>query len=328
MAIATGTALAIAGGAALAGGIAGAMDKKTSSRLNVGDASAMENAASGGISSDYNTLRGYADAGPGASDIAAGTGATRDLASLLEQFSKTGGIPGAGDITSARSLAGGLMQGQRMSLQQNFMDQETAANRNAAISGRGLNDPVLRNKLMQEQTRQQMMLDANEGSLSQQLALQMPGQKLGYASQRANVLQGLASQAMSNRQALLSMGEGIQSNERNFRIATATKENIQHGGVGGAISGGLAGAGAGMSAVSGMGGLPGMGGGGGAGAPGGGFSLGAFEAAPAGGNIFGVGSGMGGVAVNPFAGPGRSSFAIPQGSAGGGAGSMYLPRMN
>lgn len=326
MAIATGTALAIAGGAALAGAIGGAMDKKTSSRLNVGAASGLEDAASSGISSDYDTMRRYADAGPGAGDISAGTGASRDLAAMLDQYSKSGGIPGAADITSAQNLAGGLFQGQRMALQQNFMDQETESARNAAISGRGANDPVLRNKLAQEKTRQQMLLDANQGSLSQQLAMQMPGQKLGYASQRANVLQGLASQAMSNRQALLSIGEGIQSNERNFRIATATKENTQHGGVGGAISGGLAGLGAGMSAVSGMGGLPGMGGGGAApGGGGGGFSLGAFEAAPAGGNIFGVG---GGGMVNPFSGPGRSSFAIPQGSGGGGGGPMYLPRMN
>lgn len=237
---------------AIGGIFGGASDKKSTqtSGINVAPASGLENAATSGIGSDYGVMRDLVGNGPGVGDVQQGLGASRDLASMLDQYSKSGGVPGSADITQAQGLAGGLFQGQRMALKQNFMDQETSARQNAAISGRGLNDPVLRNKLAQEQTRQQMMLDANQGSLASQLAQSLPGQRLNFAGQRVNLLQGLASQAMSNRQALLSAGEGIQSNERNFRLQTGQRygENVQVGSVGGAISGGLAGAGAGLQA--------------------------------------------------------------------------------
>lgn len=308
------TAALVAGGVAAAGAIggavAGATDKTTVNKVNVGAASGLENAASAGIGSDYNSLRGMVDAGPGSSDITAGTTASRDLAAMLDSYSKSGGLPGANDITSANNLAGGLFQGQRQALQQNFMDQQTAARQNAAISGRGLNDPVLQNKLAQEQTRQQMLLDANQGSLSQQLAMALPGQRLDYSAQKANVLQGLASQAMSNRQALLNIGEGIQTNERNFRLATADRSSTQQGSVGGAISGGFAGLGSGLSAASSLlggplGGMLGGGGGGGGGGMGGGggggspFSLGVNT------NLMG--------SMNPFT---PAASAMPMGGGG------------
>lgn len=312
-----GTALAIgAGVGALAGAIGGASDKTSTSQLKVGASGALENAAATGVGTDYATLRGYTDAGPGQSDVAAGTTASRDLAAMLGDYSKTGGMPGAGDITAGGNLASGLFQGQRMSLKQNFMDQETQNAQNAAISGRGLNDPVLRNKLAQEQTRQQMQLDANQGSLSQQLAMALPGQRLNYSAQRADVLQGLASQAMSNRQALLGIGQGIQTNERNFRLATGVQTNTQQGSLAQGISGGLAGLGAGMSAAKGFTSMLGSTGGTGP-TGGGGPSLGAYPSAPAGGNIFGVGNGYGGGGGggNPFASPSASTFSL--GGSGG-----------
>jgi hypothetical protein len=292
--LAGGAAGIAAAAAPVVGGVInGLSDKSTTTRsgINMAPASAMENAASAGMMQDYSAMRGMVDAGPGASDVTAGTNSARDLASMLGQYQQSGGMPGAQDITQANTAAGGLFQGQRMALKQNFMDQETQNAQNAAVMGRGMNDPVLRNKLMQEQTRQQMQLDANQGSLSQQLAMAMPGQRLGYATQKTNVLQGLASQAMSNRQALLAMGEGMQTNERNFRLQSGERygEQTQKGSIGGAIAGGLAGLGAGLSAASGF--QSGGSGGGGGAQP---FSLGAIPKTAGGQVDFGVGKNLGG----------------------------------
>jgi hypothetical protein len=117
--------------------------------------------------------------------------------------------------------------------------------------GRSLNDPILAAKLAQEQTRQGAMLEANQGSFAQQFALAQPDRRLGYANQRANILGGLATQAMSNRQALAAMGEGILQREREFRLATAnrsgTNTNTSGGGVAGGIGGALAGGALGMN---------------------------------------------------------------------------------
>jgi hypothetical protein len=154
-------------------------------------------------------------------------------------------------------MAGSLFQAQRLGLQQSMQDQTVAANRQAALSGRSANDPVLRAKLAQEQMRQGSMLDAQQGAFGQQLAMALPGQRLQYAGQRANLAGGLATQAMQNRLTLASMGEGIMNMERDWRLKTArhfsTSEQSTGGGIGGAISGGLAGFGTGAAIANGFG---------------------------------------------------------------------------
>lgn len=262
MAVATGTALAI-GGMAAAGAIAGSMKDKsgTTSGLDAGQATGAERTGQYGMLDAYTQLQGMVKAGPGEADVKAGYGAQTDLAAMLDQYAKGGYNPSEGDISTANGQASALFGGQRVAMQQAFADQQTDFDRRAGLSGRNINDPIFMNKLAQEQTRQRALLEANQGSLAMQLAMQAPQQRLGYATQRTNLLGGLATQAMQNRQLIASMGEGIMNNERNFRLATAQRYGTQEsgGGLKGAISGFIGGAGAGASMASGMGGAGMMG---------------------------------------------------------------------
>jgi hypothetical protein len=278
--VATGTALALGGGALL-GGIAGALgDNKNvtqdqsshqsqDSGIRLGAASNLENYAGSQIRSNYDMLNNYMGAGPGLQDVQAGYQSQQDLASLLKQMQESGGLPGQEDIAAGNGLANNLFNARRLSLSNSFQEQMSSANQQAALMGRSMNDPILRAKLAQEQTRQSGMLAAEQNDLATQLAMNLPGQRLGFAQQRAGLLGGLASQAMANRQALLSLGQNLQANERAFRVETGerygntantsyTSQN-QSGGTGGAISGGIAGAFAGVGGIaSGMKGLQGL----------------------------------------------------------------------
>lgn len=255
MAIATGTALAL-GATGLLGGLAGGAGKNSSSQSGVdaGAATGAENMGQQGMLNAYNQLQGMTDAGPGQSDVTASLDSSRGLADMLKQYSEGGYNPSAGDITTSNQQAAALFGGQRVGMQQAFDDQRTQANRVAGLSGRNINDPILQAKLAQEQTRQSSVLDANQGSFAQQLAMQAPMQRLGFAQQRAGVLGGLATQAMQNRQMIAAMGEGIMNNERNFRLQTATRWGNEQsgGGAGGAITGALGGIGAGASLATGL----------------------------------------------------------------------------
>ena len=244
----------------------------------------------GYIENQFGQLNDYINAGPGQSDIEASLGASRGLADMLQQYSQGGFLPSESDISTANTQAGNLFQAQRTALSQAFEDQTIEANRRAAIQGRAGNDPILAAKLAQEQTRQSAMLQSQQGSLAQQLAMAMPGQRLGFASDRANLMGGLASQAMANRQAILSLGSQLGGNERNFRFSTADRTNNQSsgGGFGGFMSGMLGGAGMGLSAASSFSSMPSFGSGiqmpafgqsapGGAMAGGQGPSLGTFQ---------------------------------------------------
>jgi hypothetical protein len=118
-----------------------------------------------------------------------------------------------------------LFGARRTALGQSFEDQLMQSNRQAALMGRAQNDPILKAKLAQEQIRQQAMLDAEQGGLATQLAMQLPGQRLGFAQQRSQILGGLATQAMANRQALAALGSGIMNSERGFRLDTGLRFN-------------------------------------------------------------------------------------------------------
>jgi hypothetical protein len=173
--------------------------------------------------------------------------------------------PDAGDIQRGNSIADNMFRSQQLALNNMFQDQSVQANRQAALMGRSMNDPILAAKLAQEQTRQQGMLDAQKGAFGMNYAMNNRMELLG---QRANVLGGLASQALANRQNLAAMGEGIMNNERQFRLATAThygtQEQSSGGGLGGFLTGAIAGAGAGAKIA---GGIPSFGGGGGGASP-------------------------------------------------------------
>lgn len=204
------------------------------------------------------------EAGPGISDIQSSVGASRDLASQLQAMSKTGGVPGAADIQGQQGLAGQLFGGRRTAITNNFADQQAQYAQQAALQGRNPLDPVFRNKLAQEQTRQLGQLDAEQNAFATQQAMNQPFQRLALSQQRQQLLGGLATQALSNRQALASLGSQLQSQQQNYRLQTATRtgqgQSQSGGGLQGAISGGLAGIGAGASAGAALGSLFGGGG--------------------------------------------------------------------
>jgi hypothetical protein len=283
MAIATGTAIALGGGALL-GGIAGSQGQRQTSERTIGPESLLGarlggftqsqhdalNAAwargdtaevqrlqklkeSGGeVGQQYSALGDMVNAGPGMSDVTRGLESQRSLADLYRQYAEGGYNPTAQDISSSQTLAQSLFNPQRIAMQQAFQDQSTEANRRAAVMGRSMNDPILAAKLAQEQTRQSSMLEANQGAWSTQYSMQQPMMRLGFKEQQTNVLQGLASQAMQNRQTLLGIGSGLLNSERNFQMGQGTTTTTSGGGFGGFLQGAMGGAGTAMSAYGSM----------------------------------------------------------------------------
>lgn len=245
---------AIAGAGALLGGLAGAMggQQETTTRRILAPESDLEKRAGAVSLQNLNDLQSMLAQGPGASDVQAGTDSQRSLAALLAQLQQTGGIPGQEDVNQANIFAGQVFQGQQNSLANAFNDQRVQASRAQARMGRGGFDPVLQNKLAQEQTRQQGQLAADQGSFAAQFAQQLPQQRLNFAQQHAGVMSGLASQAMANRQALFSMGQQLKSGEQNFRLGSATSVSTtpQQGGFSGFLTGALGGGATGLRAAN------------------------------------------------------------------------------
>lgn len=234
------------------GGLAGLLggQSETTYRKELAPASASETRGGELALQNLNDLQSLLAQGPGAQDVAAGVGAQRSLADLLKQLQQTGGLPGQEDVQAAQTFAGQVFQGQQNSLANAFEDQRVQASRAQARLGRGGFDPVLQNKLAQEQTRQQGQLAADQGSFAAQFAQQLPQQRLGFAQQYAGVQSGLASQAMANRQALFNLGSQLQNQGQQFRLGSAATQQItpQQGGFGGFLTGALSGGATGIKA--------------------------------------------------------------------------------
>jgi hypothetical protein len=261
--------------AAIAGGVLGAIaggQRNTSGGFNESNSSitlqgindlnkgrsATEAAADSGSLDQYNQLLALVNAGPGASAISGAANATNDYTSMLQNLLSSGGAPSAAQLGTAQSYASQVFAPQQLALQQQFQDQSTQAQRMAARLGRPGNDPILTNKLAQEQTRQQTMLNSQQGAYGAQYADSLLGRQLDLGQSLMNVRNGLATQALNNRTALLGLGQQLVNSERNYRVQTAGRssftngEQYSGGGTAGAISGGLAGVGAGMGAGAAM----------------------------------------------------------------------------
>lgn len=238
-------------GAAI-GGLAGSMgsNQNQTSTVQMEAAGELEKQGYKIQQDQISELEKLVNLGPGAQAITNANSANTSFADMLKSYSQGGFMPNQQQVGQANQFAGQVFAPQYEQMRQQFDDQRVQGSRAAARMGRGAADPVLLNKMMQEQSRQQRMLDAQQGSFSAQYAQQMPQQQLGYAQQLAQFQGGLASQAMANRQALFSMGNNVQQFQANFRNATATRTNAQSGGggLGGALTGALAGAGMGMQA--------------------------------------------------------------------------------
>jgi hypothetical protein len=248
-----------AGAGGLLGGVAGAIGSKERQQMNVSlpDLSAFEQrlagvrqGQAGEVEQAYDGVKSLLGMGPGAGDVQAGYNSQLDLAALLKKFSMGGFIPEQNDINTANTFAGQMFQPQQIAMQQAFQDQRMMGNRAMAKMGRGPGDPIMMNKLAQEETRQQAMLGAQQGQFASQFAMNMPTQRLQYAQDHSNLMSGLASQALANRQALLSMGSNLQQAERSYRLGAANREvtNFSGGGFGGFFAGAAAGAGSGLKA--------------------------------------------------------------------------------
>jgi hypothetical protein len=220
---------------------------------------------SGGLlQKEFGNFQSMINAGPGAADIAAGVGAQRDLASMLQAYSKSGGVPGQEDISTANSFAKDIFAAREMQMQNLFKDQQTQSNQQLAMMGRDINDPIMRAKMFEQQQRESGMLGAEKQGFAAQYAQALPGQRLGFAAQRADVLSALGDRAQQNRLALLGIGSSLGEAERAWRLNTATRTSRteKETGLGDIVTGaiGLGGTALGFANL--------LGGGGGAGAMG------------------------------------------------------------
>jgi len=153
----------------------------------------------------------------GQSDLTAAAGGARDLSALLQQYAQTGGLPSESDISAAQGQSTNLLAQERIAQQQAFEDQLVQANRQAAMSGRGINDPILRAKLAQEQTRQAALLQGKQTAMATEIARSLPGQRVSYLGQSAQALLGSAqaqqqfasNQVQSQQSALQAALQGV-----------------------------------------------------------------------------------------------------------------------
>ena len=253
----TSIALGVSALGSVAGAVSGASDKtsNTTSRLEVDDPGAFEQSLVENQKDIFAQLKGLTQAGPGQSDVTASVGAQHDLANLLQQAQATSGLPTQSDIKRSQDLTQALFAPQRTALSQAFEEQGVQAGRQAAFLGREGNDPILAAKLAQSQTRQGALLESQQGAAAQQLAFQLPGQRLQFAGQRADVLGNLANQAFQTRGSLLAQGNQLSQQERAFRAQTGTQQgtSTQQGSAAQALAGGFAGLGQGLSAGAGIG---------------------------------------------------------------------------
>jgi hypothetical protein len=137
--------------------------------------------------------------------------AAHDYAAQLGQYAQAGAMPSSSDISRANDYAASQFGAQRVAMQQAFDQQLTQANRQAALSGRGVNDPILKAKLAQEQARQQALIDAQQTAFASQFAQQQPKERLQFAEGRLNVLtnkfQQQQQQAQQGFQNQMSLGQ-------------------------------------------------------------------------------------------------------------------------
>lgn len=262
-------ALGAAAGAVL-GGLAGAQGSKQSTtgsttstvRLrNIADLnkgrSALETAGDDASLAQFNQLAGLVTAGPNQTVVSDAMAWDQNFGAQLQ--SMLNGPTGA-QVGQANQFAQDIFAPQQLAMQQGFQDQGVQANRLAARLGRAGNDPILRAKLAQEQTRQSAMLNSQQGSFAAQYAQQMPQQFMQMGSALSNLKNGLATQAFQNRQALLTLGQQLTQGERNYRLNTATRTGDSTsvtsggGGMAGAIGGAMAGAGGAMDLMGKFGG--------------------------------------------------------------------------
>jgi hypothetical protein len=246
-------AAALAGGALL-GAIGGGQQNKQSStnQTILGPQSELDKRSTSLIDSELTNFQNMINAGPGKQQIDQSQVANQNLVKLLQQFAQGGFMPGRNEFQQANDFTSQLFAPQQNQMMQQFQADDEEIARIAARLGRDPNDPVLRNKLAQTRNNAMQTLGAQKTSFMNEFAQNLPMQRLNFASQLSQVQGNLATQALANRQALLSLGQNLKSQEQNFRLGTATQmqTGVSGGGASGAIGGALAGMGAAGSVLN------------------------------------------------------------------------------
>jgi hypothetical protein len=258
----------IIAGSALVGAAAGSMKDRSSqssssaSGVNLAQQSELDKYGGQLTDSSLRSLEGMVNAGPGLSSIGEANSQYGTLASMLGDYSKNGGAPGQQDWLQANDFAKNQFAPQQMQIDQSFEAEQERAKQLAVQMGRSPNDPYIQAQLSKQKMQMQNMMGAQQGAFVGQEARNSAMGRLGFTSQLADLKGSLASQAMANRQALLSLGSGVQQQERNWRYQISDKwgknntEQESGGGMKGALTGAIAGAGVGMGMSGGMGSRP------------------------------------------------------------------------
>jgi hypothetical protein len=135
-------------------------------------------------------------------------------------------------------------------MNQALEQQNIMAMRQAGQMGRTGADPIMQAKLAQLRQQGEERL----GAEAQRYALGNVDRTLNFQNMATQLQGGLATQALQNRQMLLSMGSQLWGQGASFRSGNASVTQSTPGGLAGGISGALAGAGAGMSLFNAFGG--------------------------------------------------------------------------
>lgn len=252
MAISALAATGIGLGGALLGGIAGAQGQQATQRRTIGPESGLSKYIRNDIfQPQLGQLESFADVF-GLQDVQAGRQGQLDLAQMLQGLSESGGLPTAQDIQTARGSASNLLAGERASLQNSLSRAQEQSNRQAVQMGRSTNDPILQAQLRRQGIEAEREIAGRETALTQQIGSSLPFQRLQFQQQRAGVLQGIGSQASTMRSNLLNLGTNIQNMENAIRLGQQTTSFSQGGGMQGALTGALGGAGAGLGLLGGI----------------------------------------------------------------------------
>ncbi len=197
--------------------------------LQLADAGNNEQLAGQNIGSFFSQLQGLVDQGPGTAAVQQGLQANQGYGNALQSALQNGGMPTDGDYSNAQSIASRLFAPQQQALELQARGLREGQARTAAQLGRNPLDFALSNKLNQQLFDMNGALQAQQGATAQQLALQMPQQRLDLAGQLAQVRSGLATQAMQNRQAILGLGSSIQQADRQFRLNSGVQRQAGYG---------------------------------------------------------------------------------------------------
>lgn len=196
---------------------------RSTTKINLGPESELEKQVQAGATGQLKDIESLIKGGAGAEDVTAALGSQRGLATLIEQLQASGGMPSQVQTQQAQAFAQDVFAPEEQAVRSGFAEQEQATSQLAARLGRQVNDPVLRAKLAQEQTRQLGQVSARRTAFGAEQAMAAPQRQLALAESLANVRGGLASQALANRQTLFGLGQQALQAERQWRLNTASQ---------------------------------------------------------------------------------------------------------